>query len=464
MNMKKTICFLLSALLLAGMIGLPAAAEGEPAFQVSTAEAKRGEQVSLTVSTLNNPGIASFELYIIYDENSLEWVDVARGGFDGNWDIGVDESALWIDAENHTDDAVILTLAFKVKETAPEGLATVSVSYESGNIFDEDANDVEFNVISGGVMIKNQEEEETTPEFKTQNLVLSGQIGVNFFLDLSGLSEAERNASYMEFSISGKGARTTTDPFDPNHMNASRKYYGFTCYVQSIQMADTITATFHYGDGNTVRKIYSVDEYFGVFEEHAGENDEKTVALIHAIADYGHYMQIYLASVNHFDIGTDYAESYRQYTESYDYADILSKVEFHAIMRSLDESRVEKANYRLQLGSETTLDVFLKTTDGSAPTNVTVTIDEVASGITTTISYTPVKQADGRYLVTIPNISAHRLGDKVTVTGKAGGSFTVVVSPLSFVRDVLKNETATESLDGLSAFYAYYAAAIAYKG
>ena len=304
---------------------------------------------------------------------------------------------------------------------------------------------------------------EAGPEFKVQNLVLSGQIGVNFFLDLSMLTEAERSASYMEFSIDGKGAATAQDPFDANHMNGTKKYYGFTFYVNSIQMADTITATYHYGNRQTVSKTYSVEEYFKTFDQHAAENPKKTVDLVHAIADYGHYMQLYLASVNGFTLGTDYAELTRHYTESYDWADILSKVEEHAIARTYGTSKVEKANYRLQLGSETTLDVFLKTTDGSAPTDVTVTIREEVTGTTTTKAYTPEKQADGRYLVTIPNISAHKLGDKVTVTGNAGGSFTVVVSPLSFVRDVLKNETKTESLNGLSSLYAYYMAAIAYK-
>ena len=301
------------------------------------------------------------------------------------------------------------------------------------------------------------------PLFKTQNLVLSGQIGVNFFLDLSMLTEAERNASYMEFKLSGKGADTSTDRFDPNHMNASKKYYGFTCYVKSIQMADTITATFHYGDGKTVSRNYSVEEYFGVFDQHASENPKKTVDLIHAIADYGHYMQIYLANVNHFTIGTDYAESARHYTESYDYADILSKVEVHAIARAFGSSKVKKANYRLQLGSETTLDVFLTTSDGSAPTDVTLTVEEQVTGTMTTKAYTPVKQADGRYLITVPNISAHRLGDRISITGNADGRFTVDVSPLSFVRDVLKNETKTESLNGLSSLYAYYEAAITFK-
>ena len=303
----------------------------------------------------------------------------------------------------------------------------------------------------------------SAPEFQTQNLVLSGQIGVNFFMDLDSLTEAEREAGYMEFSISGKGGSTSTDTFDPNHMNASKKYYGFTCYVKSIQMAETITATYHYGDGKTISKTYSVEEYFQAFEEHASAFDQKTTDLIHAIADYGHYMQIYLADVNHFDIGTDYAESSRYYVTGYDYDAIKTAVTDNAIDRNLTGSNVEKANYRLQLGSETTLDVFLKTTDGSAPTNVKVKIEELVSGKTTEKAYAPVRQDDGRYLITIPNISAHKLGDTVTITGTAGGSFSVAVSPLSFVRDVLTYNTDTASKDGLCSLYAYYAATVAYK-
>ena len=303
----------------------------------------------------------------------------------------------------------------------------------------------------------------SAPTFQTQNLVLSGQIGVNFFMDLDALTEAEREAGYMEFSISGKGGSTSTDTFDPNHMNASKKYYGFTCYVKSIQMAETITATYHYGNGKTVSKTYSVEEYFQVFEEHASAFDQKTTDLIHAIADYGHYMQIYLASVNHFDIGTDYAESARHYAIRYDYDTIKTAVQPNAIARELSGSKVEKANYRLQLGSETTLDVFLKTTDGSAPTNVKVTVRELVSGKTTEKAYTPVQQDDGRYLITIPNISAHKLGDTVTITGTAGKSFSVAVSPLSFVYDVLTKNKDTESKDGLCSLYAYFAATVAYK-
>ena len=304
---------------------------------------------------------------------------------------------------------------------------------------------------------------EIVPTFRTHSLTLSGQIGVNFFLDLPKLEGVDYSDSYVEFIISGKGGTKTVDDYDPSFMNTSGKYYGFTCYVWSIQMADTITAIFHYGDGKTVREEYSVAKYIEAFEKNRGAMDEKMAALIEAIADYGHYIQIYLSAVNKWTIGKDYAEMSRHYADSYDYDEILAKVRSSAIVRTLDGSKIEKATYRLQLASETDLEVFLQTTDGSAPTDVTVSILRQTTGTTTRTTVTPVKQADGRYRITIPSISAHRLGDRVTITGSAGGTFKVEVSPLSLVFDVLTNSTDKAARDGLSSFYAYSEAAYEYR-
>ena len=124
------------------------------AFQVSQAEARPGEEVELTVSAVNNPGIASFELIIHYDSDTLEWIGVTKGVWSGQFDVGVGETALWIDTDNHSDDAVILTLKFRVKENAPAGNTVVSVSYEEDNVFDENAVDVAFETVPGGVTVE----------------------------------------------------------------------------------------------------------------------------------------------------------------------------------------------------------------------------------------------------------------------------------------------------------------------
>ena len=295
---------------------------------------------------------------------------------------------------------------------------------------------------------------EIVPAFKSQSLVLSGQIGLNFFLELPEIPGVDYTQSYMTFTI-GKSATEYRDDFDPGHMNSAGTRYGFTCYVNSIQMADTIKAVFHYGTNRTVTKEYSVAQYIDFFEKNINSFNAKTIALIHAIADFGHYEQIYLADVNHWTIGESYAEMEKYYTETYDYSTILSAVNSKAFVKTLGNSDVEKATYKLHLDSETTVDVFLTPKSGK-----TLTASATFNGET----YTAVKQSDGRYLVQIPNISAHQLGDMITITGTAGTAFSVQVSALSYTRSVL-NSTSTNKAakDGLSALYAYYTAVLAYR-
>ena len=56
--MKKLLCFILVLTMLLGM-GAFAKAEGELSFVVSSAEAKPGDEVQITVNIVNNPGIAA---------------------------------------------------------------------------------------------------------------------------------------------------------------------------------------------------------------------------------------------------------------------------------------------------------------------------------------------------------------------------------------------------------------------
>ena len=295
--------------------------------------------------------------------------------------------------------------------------------------------------------------EVNVPAFKSQSLVLSGQIGLNFFLELPEVEGVDYSRSYMTFTI-GQDKTEYRDDFDPDHMNGAHTRYGFTCYVNSIQMADTITATFHYGDGKTVSKEYSVLKYIEFFEDNISAFNAKTIALIRAIADFGHYEQIYLAYVNEWTIGESYTEMSKYYTESFDYDAILDAVAGKAIVKTLSGSKVSKATYKLHLDSTTTVDVLL-----TVPAGTALTASATFNGKT----YKAVKQPDGRYMVQIPDIAAHQLGDMITVSGNAGGAFTVQVSALSYVRSVLANNLTVPEKNGLSALYQYYTAVLAYR-
>ena len=327
------------------------------------------------------------------------------------------------------------------------------LAFGSSQVF---AADLKYNALSGRTEVKARIAA-PAPEFKSKSLNLKGLIGVNFFMDLSALTDEERSESYMAFTVNGKEQRAD---FDPSYRdNTTGNYYGFTCFVNSVQMADKITAEYHYGENGLVSQEYSVKEYIEYFDTHSEGYDQKTLALIKAIADYGYHAQPFLASVNGWTVGTDHAAMNKYYAASYDLDAVKSAAAGYAFNASGEGLSSLRVTYRLYLDSETTLDVFLA--EKAEGTEVAVT-SAVFDGKT----YNAEQQSDGRYLVRIPGIAAHKLGDPVTITGTAGGeAFTVSASALSYAYTVLSSSsTGADAKNAMAALYEYHKAADAYLG
>ena len=151
--MKKMICFVLVLTMLAGMTAF-ASAEGAPSFVVSSAEAAPGEEVQVTVSLQNNPGVALVNLDVVYDESVLEWTAVAKGVYtDGMWDAKPGVPVTWVSFDRHEEDGVFCTLTFKVKEDAPAGDTAVTVRYAESDVADESGKPVSFEIVPGKVTV-----------------------------------------------------------------------------------------------------------------------------------------------------------------------------------------------------------------------------------------------------------------------------------------------------------------------
>ena len=274
------------------------------------------------------------------------------------------------------------------------------------------------------------------PVFRTHSLLLDGAIGVRFFMELPKLKGVDWTQSSMEFAVSGRGAKTTVDPFDPEDTNAAGTYYAFTCYVSSIQMADTITATFHYVDGGKERSIsqdYSIAQYVTDFEKVASSFDEETVNLVHAMADYGHYVQPHLSSVNGWKIGTDYAEmpSVTTFTPEM-VEEARERVEEYDISSELPEGgEIERVGMGLNLTSSTDAYISLTLRKGAS-----ISSAKLADGT----NLQTWKAPNGNIRVTIPGIMAHHLADMFDITIETSGGTTakVRVAAVTFTRAVLE--------------------------
>ena len=293
------------------------------------------------------------------------------------------------------------------------------------------------------------------PSFKTLSLVLSGQIGVNFFMDLPEAEGVDYAQSHMEFMVGGRVAARAD--YNARKKSESGVYYGFTCYNSSIQMAEPITATFHYGDGQTVTCTdVSVENYARSFEQDSGDNPgkygEEAINLVHAIVDYGHHVQPFLSEENGWEIGSDYAAMDYFFSDFYDPAEVRDSVDEYDSQADPRGSGISDVTIRLSLDSSTTLE-FLFT----APEGYDVYVDDDAYELT--------QVSDTRWCITVPNISAHKLGDMVTVSGGTNqDGFSLSASPLTYVRIALGDSTVSDAgKTALCAFYKYYEATMAYR-
>jgi len=301
----------------------------------------------------------------------------------------------------------------------------------------------------------------TQEAFKSHSLALSDCIGIIFYMDLSPLTEQEREASYMSFDISGAGTVEERAEYDPTLRNSTGEYYGFTCEVNAIQMADTLTATYHYGNEQTISETYSIRKYIQTFEAYQAYQDETTVALVRALADYGHHTQLFLSVVNNLPLGSDsdqYAPMDQYYTESYDFDFIRSEVEPFAISREKDDTALKSIPYTLILDSRLELCVYFQPTPEFDGTPVFKLDGKPVTA----------EEKNGRYTVSIPEILPHKIGDTYLITAEADGVniAAVSISPLSYVYAVLSSSAYANNLQALNAaasIYMYYKAAKAYS-
>ena len=295
------------------------------------------------------------------------------------------------------------------------------------------------------------------PFFSGHSISLDGKIGVNFMLNLDGMSASEKSASYVEFTVAGRKDEVLCNL---DSMNYTETSYKFTCLISSIEMADTITAVYHYGGGRTVSQTYSLVDYLDYIEAHSGDYDDTILALVGSIRDLGYYTQVYLSDLRGWKLGTDHA-AVAAPAKTYTSSDISAASSAAAGKApSIGTSApVEKVTYSLLTDSGTGLNIYVRLAEGTSGA-LTATVSGVSDA---SVEQLP----DGRWLIGIKNIAAHDLGTEYTVSISVGGSSagTVRISALGYVNTALGLEGRTEGFRHAVASVAFYhAAARAYIG
>ena len=129
--------------------------ENDPAIVVSSVKVRPGEEVDVTLSLQNNPGIVGMTLKFEYDKTAMTLVSMTESGLEGTWQkiSGI----TWASSSGDSSyNGVFLTLRFAVNADAAEGDYQVKVLYEEGDICNNDLEDVNFATVPGTVTVKNR--------------------------------------------------------------------------------------------------------------------------------------------------------------------------------------------------------------------------------------------------------------------------------------------------------------------
>ncbi len=134
--MKKLFAFMLSALLLASVVTLSVSAAGNGSFSMTGAEGKPGDTVEVKVNLATNPGLITMKFAISWDAG-LELTGVKDTGLLKGWTtpaptISSPYTIRWADSlstENNAATGHIVTLTFKISDSATVGTKNVSLTF-----------------------------------------------------------------------------------------------------------------------------------------------------------------------------------------------------------------------------------------------------------------------------------------------------------------------------------------------
>ena len=235
------------------------------------------------------------------------------------------------------------------------------------------------------------------------SLSLTGNIGVNFYMELSDQIIADKDA-YMQFTLpNGTVTKVLVSEAQTNTtINAEKTYYKFPCEVASYEMTQDIKAQMFDGNGNVGKEYtYTVRDYAQYLIDHVDLYQDAYPFAV-AMLNYGACSQKYfnqaveeLANKYLNDDELEIPDRFDGYINGF----VAEKVE--------NDVLGQFAGLSMVLKSETTLNIFYEPKEGVDVSKLTFSVDGK--------EITPVKRGQ-YYILSLENIKANELGNSKTFT------------------------------------------------
>lgn len=278
--------------------------------------------------------------------------------------------------------------------------------------------------------------------FDTYSVVLDGSI--NLALNATIPTDARTGDGYMQFVI-GKNGPVQTVLLSDAALNSDGTYC-FLCKVNSIQMADVISATYFYNGGKySLTKTFTVQDYLQALRSDSNQS-ANVQDIAKALLSYGYYAQRVFSNLYGWTLDQDHGRMlfYYNMTGTYDFSRYKKTT-------SGTTAGVTFGGYNLELESETTMNFYFQVDPALHPQEPVFRVN----GEIVTAAHN-----GETYCVTISNINATALGNANSVSVDNG--LTVNASAMSYANSVMKSSTASsEEKELMKALYIYMNAATA---
>ena len=267
------------------------------------------------------------------------------------------------------------------------------------------------------------------------SLSLTGNIGVNFYMELSNKIIADKDA-YMQFTLpNGTITKVLVSEAQTNTtINAEKTYYRFPCEVASYEMTQDIKAQMFDGNGKCGKEYtYTVRDYAQYLIDHVDLYQDAYPFAV-AMLNYGACSQKYfnkavdeLANKYLNDDELEIPDRFEGYIDNF----VANKAENKVLGQFAGLSMVLK--------SETTLNIFYEPKEGVDVSKLTFSVDGKV--------ITPVKRGQ-YYILSLKNIKANELGNSKTFTVTDGtNTLSGEYSAMMYCYQVLQAKEGTYADD-----------------
>jgi len=203
---KKILGVLITLALLAGFVAIPFIQASQAELVIVGGAGEIGDEVEVSVSISNNPGIAGMVINLDFDSTYLKPVAgsvtagavLSAGEVVGNInEPGADMDdfdfilAVLYNADDATDDGVLFTVKFEILAAAEDDDADLSITFGDVEIINEDLEAVTLDTVNGEITLLEPEETPTpipteTPT-ESPKAAYFGDLNEDGFVDMDDL-------------------------------------------------------------------------------------------------------------------------------------------------------------------------------------------------------------------------------------------------------------------------------------